>query len=442
MTARRTLFELKMRLLKPGSADFARELAVNERLSSDELLELAGRRRRELVRYAFTEIPFYREKYSAAGVELGDLENEDAFTRLPILEREEIRRAAGRMIAPGCRVEDLVESTTGGTTGEPLRTYHDPIPPRSVAAWRMLRWWGVDASDNSGYLHRAVPHGWRRAAQRVILWPTRRSWLSTAELSRDALGRFLRGIRRHRAAYLIGPVGAIRVFADYLSDRHQRIDFLRVVWTSGGPLTAGERRFFERVFRCPVYSQYGSGEFFLIAAECHHRDGLHMASDVRHVEVVAGDAPVPEGEWGDLVVTDLLERKFPLIRYRVGDRGRLLGRRCPCPLPFPLMDYVKGRIVDVIVTASGKRMPGEFWTTIFDDHVDEVRSFQVHQARDLKVTVRYEPSPGIDCSEVVAAVRASLVRQLGPGTPLAFEEGKVEVSDRGKPRFVVSEVEG
>lgn len=442
MTLKSDFFALKMRLLRRGSASFSRELERSQGLSPEELAQLNLRRRRELVRFAFSEIPHYRQKYSDAGLELGDLEREGFFGHLPILEKEEVRRFPDRMLAPGCRFENLVESTTGGTTGEPLRTYRDPVPPLNISSWRTLRWWGLDVSDNSGYFVREVPGRLGSLARRAALWPTNRNWLSVAEMTESSMEGFHRSLQRNRAAYLVGYVGAINLFAHFLSVSGRRIDSLRAVWTTSAPLTAGHRRFSQRVFDCPVYTQYGSCEFYWIAAECGQRAGLHVASDIRHVEAVDGGATVADGEWGDLVVTDLIDRKFPLIRYRIGDRGRLLGRPCSCSLPFPLMDYVNGRTVDSILTPSGHRIPGEYWTPIFDAYVDQVRSFQVHQAEDLAITVRYEPNHGADCVEVVAAVREQLLRKLGAEASLSFVEAPVSSDHSGKPRFVVSDVVG
>lgn len=439
MTPKRRLFDIKMGLLKRGSAAFARELEANERLSPDELAALNRKRRRELVRYAFSEIPFYRRKYSRAGFEPGDLEDQDCFGHLPILQKKEIRRCAEEILAPGCRFDELVATSTGGTTGEPLRTYRDAQLPLSVLSWRTLRWWGLEISDSSGYLYRAVPEGWRRAAQRVALWPTRRNWLSASAMTAERMARFCRALQRDRAVYLVGYVGAIEAFADHLVRGDQRIDSLEAVWTTSSPLPAGQRRFLERVFGCPVFIQYGSCEFYWVAAECRRQAGLHVASDVRHVEAVDGERPVAEGEWGDLVITDLIDRKFPLIRYRVGDRGRVLDRPCSCRLPFPMMDYVKGRTADSIVTSSGALVPGEFWTTFFDEFPDHVRSYRVHQTEDLAITVEYEPHRGVDCSGVVSAVRDRMASKFGEEIAPTFVETRVEADPEGKQRYVVSD---
>jgi phenylacetate-CoA ligase len=224
-----------------------------------------------------------------------------------------------------------------------------------------------------------------------------------------------------------------------VKDLGKRIESLKAVWTSSAPLTQGKRQFLENVFGCPVYTQYGSCEFYWIASECSHQSGLHIASDIRHVDVVDDDKAVPCGCFGDLVVTDLLNMAFPLIKYRIGDRGRLLKRRCSCGLPFPMMDYVKGRISDAIITPAGNVIPGEFWTTIFDDYTSIVKSFQVHQSKNRAITIRYEPYVDQSCAQMIVEVRAHLMAKMGEGAVIEFVQTIVDVNDNGKTRFVVSE---
>lgn len=441
MGIKRSLFLQKMRCFKRGSLAFARELEQNCSLSADSLAALNLERRRDLTLFAFSRIPLYRKKFNSVGFEPGDVEAENFFDHLPILEKDEIRNCSDQLIDPKSQFEDLIESTTGGTTGAPLRTYGDPDVPLNVLSWRTLNWWGVDVSDSSGYLYRAVPEGRGRFLQKAALWPTKRNWISAAEMTPSNMGAFFRSLQHDRAVYLVGYVGAIDVFASYLADEGGHLDSLKAVWTTSSPLPEGKRRFLQKILRCPVYSQYGSCEFYWIASECGQQNGLHIASDIRHVDVVRGNRPTAIGGYGDLVVTDLLNKKFPLIRYRLGDRGRLLERRCKCCLPFPMMDYVKGRITDAIITPSGNTIPGEYWTTICDDFTSEVKSFQVHQAKDLSVTIKYEPHRGADCSAAINTIRSRLMQKLGPGGTLVFSEERIAVNDNGKTRFVISEAD-
>jgi phenylacetate-CoA ligase len=173
-------------------------------MSPDELAALNLERRRELVRFASAEVPFYREKYRGWGFEPGDVDADGFFEKLPILEKEEIRENAETLLASGCDLKRLRESTTGGSTGLPLKTYHDPAIPADVLSWRMLNWWGVDVSENSGYLYRAVPEGPRKVLQRIALWPTKRNWISAADMSEENMSALAQALIRDKAKYLVG----------------------------------------------------------------------------------------------------------------------------------------------------------------------------------------------------------------------------------------------
>src|SRR5690606_31785328 len=83
-----------------------------------------------------------------------------------------------------------------------------------------------------------------------------------------------------------------------------------------------QREAIERVFGAPVFETYGSREFMLIGAECPEHAGLHITAENLIVEVLGSDdRPVPAGEEGDVVITDLTNTGMPFIRYRNGDRA-------------------------------------------------------------------------------------------------------------------------
>src|SRR5699024_10988052 len=63
--------------------------------------------------------------------------------------------------------------------------------------------------------------------------------------------------------------------------------------------------------------------------------------------------PVPDGEYGELVLTTLSRRGMPLVRYRTGDRGRFLMDPCGCGCLKPRLEEVKGRLDDGVVLPDG-----------------------------------------------------------------------------------------
>ena len=64
--------------------------------------------------------------------------------------------------------------------------------------------------------------------------------------------------------------------------------------------------------------------------------------------------PVPAGEPGEIVVTDLYSEDAPFLRYKTGDIGVLSSRRCPCARPLPLLERLDGRSNDCIVAPDSR----------------------------------------------------------------------------------------
>lgn len=390
-TLKQKVFETKMAAFdRRASRGCSENLAV-EKMSADELSSVNWARRKSLVEHCAAKIPFYRASFKDIGFEPGDLRDESDWKRLPILEKEDIRENEAFLHDRAFRLNQLPVSTTGGTTGQPLKTYLDPRIHLASLSWRMMRWWGVLPSDNAGYLYRAVPTGGSRWVKDIALYPTKRAYISATAMSQENMRKFALRLSSIEPTYLVGYVGALEVFAAYCEANGHKFPSLKAVWTTASPLTENQRAEFDRVFEAQTYTQYGSCEFYWISAECRHRSGLHIGTDCRHVDVL-DDAPNPSTDgFGDLLISDLQNYSFPLLRYRVGDRGRLLSQPCQCGLPFPMMDYVRGRISDNLTLEDGTTVPGEFWTTIFDDFTDTIASFQVRQAADLGITISYVP---------------------------------------------------
>jgi phenylacetate-CoA ligase len=417
----------------------ARALRVDNDLDATELREMSWARRLSLVRHCWSHVPYYQHLFRRIGFHPNDLTDETVFAQLPILEKDDIRENMQRLLAENVPARFRRASATGGSTGQPLKVYLDSRFPNHSLASRMLHWWGVDPSDNSGYLYRAVPEGVKRVATSIALYPTRRVYLHSASMTPARMRKFYQDLIRLKVSYLVGYVGGIDAFGEFLAAEKQSIPTLKAIWTTAAPLPRFKQRLLDTIYGCRVFTQYGCVETPFLAAECQCRCGLHIFSDIRHLEVLPGEGDQSTAEEvGDILVTDLTNYVFPLLRYRVGDRGRLLPGSCECGRPYPLMDYVQGRVTDNIYLADGSVIPGEYWTTIFDDWPDAVKAFQVQQSADYSVVIRYEPGAR-NTETAVRSVRQVLESRTQGQLNIEFCQGSVCVNDNGKTRYVVSE---
>ena len=259
-------------------------------------------------------------------------------------------------------------------------------------------------------------------------------------MNTTALNHFVREFNRVRPPLLQGYVGAVSHLAQYVESNGLGVHSPRAVWVTASPVSSVQRRLIERAFRAPVYDQYGCCEIYSLAAECKQRDGMHIFSDARHIDFLDDrDNPREAGKSGRIVITDLENYVFPLIRYENGDVGYRLETTCPCGVNLPLMGAVKGRITDNIRLPDGTVISGEYLTTVFDDHSEAVHAFQIVQERDYRIVIRAVPHDDqAESMNVVRHVQAALLEKICNRVPVDVELVKEIRSDRGKTRYVIS----
>ncbi|MFH1039274.1 MAG: hypothetical protein V1789_11470 [PVC group bacterium] len=395
------------------------------------------------MKFAWDKVPFYRKKYGSLGLHPNDIKSPDDFCKIPPVTRRELKENFSEMIAGGTRPNEMCVSTTGGSTGVPVKVLHDKRASVETYSWRMMNWWGIDPSMDGAFVWRMRRRGAIDRLVNVCAWyPTRKLRLDAASMTPRALDVFLRKFNQLQPPLLEGYVGSVHHLALYAEQNEITVHSPRAVWVTASPITAVQRQLIERIFRAPVYEEYGSAEVYWLAAQCRCREGLHINWEGRHIEFVdESGRPRPDGETGKILVTDLENYVFPIIRYENRDLGRALAGECPCGVRLPMMGPVRGRTTDMIKLPDGTAVSGAYLTTIFDDFPDAVKSFRIIQKADYSLLLKYVPGlPPSDLSPLLEKVRAELVRRTKNQIPLVMEPVEDITHDGGKLNFVASEV--
>ena len=117
---------------------------------------------------------------------------------------------------------------------------------------------------------------------------------------------------------------------------------LRRALVSGDACPDAVMRGIEALLGTPLFPHYGSREMALGGAiTCQAHAGMHLRENHVIAEIVSPEgAPLPEGAWGELVITTIGMEAMPLIRYRTGDRARILPGPCPCGSEVRRLDTV------------------------------------------------------------------------------------------------------
>ncbi|MGW9627798.1 phenylacetate--CoA ligase family protein [Microbacterium sp. NPDC055521] len=436
MTLRRRLFDTKVRL---GGGRAYRRFLERARgadvMSRAELLRRQHEDAAELVRYAASRSPLYRDRLAA--VLEDDLTDPQVFARIPILEKEQLRDHYDELIADGSGVRRTKVARTGGSTGLPLKVLKDFSVRPAALTWRLMGWWGVDPSDNSASVERLPWSGMRRAVNTALWWPTRKLNVDAGAMDEADLKRFADGIRRIRPTMLWGYAHSLHEFAMAVERNGWEVPSPRAISSTAAPLTETQSDDIERILGAPVYETYRAAELSLIAGQCEVRRGMHIQADHKLLEVVDDQGrPAPNGVAGEIIVTDLLNRAQPMIRYRLGDVGVIDPEPCPCGRPFPVLKSLLGRSNDVIRTREGLVSIYSF-ASAFSAH-QAIRQYQIHQLPDYSLLLKVVPSsPRVTLDDLSGAL-ADLSHEFGGSLPVSAELVPLIPHIRGKQKSVVS----
>lgn len=447
MGARRAAFRLKTATVQRPAGRLLESLQDNERLPMDELRTLQRARAAEMARFAMARTTFYAERGAAAGVGVADLADGGdlsaaAFAALPVTEKDDVRDRPADLRTDEASARTARTARTGGSTGQPLHTLVDRRVPVIALSWRMLRWWGVHPSDDALHVARWSAGRAGTLWQRARWWPTQQFQVDAGHLDQRVADDVAQWWRRNRPPLVEGYIEAVAELAEFLARLADPLPPPRAVGVTAAPLTPSVRSRLQELFGAPVYDQYRSAEVPWLAGECREQDGLHVFADLRLLEVVdEAGVPLPDGQEGDVVVTDLTNRVLPLIRYRLGDRATLRPRTrpCPCGVTLPLLEPPGGRSIDVVRLPDGAVVAGGL-TMIFARRPDAVRQFQIHQSVDHSITLRVVLSGAGDAEAAVATVADDLRARTRGLVPVRIEPVDTIPHERGKTRYIISDV--
>ncbi|MGQ0763393.1 MAG: phenylacetate--CoA ligase family protein [Acidobacteriota bacterium] len=362
---------------------------------------------------AATRVPYYREQW-AERRRKGDSSSWHYLENWPVLEKEMLRNSPRAFVADDCEPRRMFYGHTSGTTGTPIDLWRSRTTMRTIYALSAARtrgWHAVNRGDRWAKLGGQVvtPGGQQQPPFWVWNAALNQLYMSSYHLSANLIGHYLEALIKHRIDYLFGYTSSLFALAQEMV-RLKRTDIkLKVVITEAEPLFEHQRRVITQAFQCPVRETYGMGEMVAAASECPGGT-LHLWPEIGKVEVVRESEPAGDGEFGEFVCTSLLNSDMPLIRYRLGDRGRLKTHTsCECGRTLPAIEIVEAGSYDLLVTRDGRRIFG------LEDVFFKlpVLQAQIVQERLDLIRARYVPAPEFNANCARSIVQAVQARMAG-----------------------------
>lgn len=187
----------------------------------------------------------------------------------------------------------------------------------------------------------------------------------------------------------------------------------RKVQSGSEALLPETRLLVAEVWGLDVDNGYGASESGAIAHTCGHGPWLHLSDDLLIIEV----------EDDRVLVTNLMNKVMPLIRYELEDRTRLLDVHCPCGSAHRVIGDVEGRSDDTFTFSDGRAVhPIVLSSAIGKERT--VAEYQVRQrgdALDIGVVPNGDPD--------VVGLQATVERALENAGAFGIKASVTIVSD-------------
>lgn len=419
-----------------------REMEAADFMTRAEIEQLRAAKLRNFLQYGYANVPYIQSVMQRAGLKPADIQGPGDLVRFPLMRKADVRKNRDSMRS---RVAGKLTSfSTGGSTGEPLLF---DLPQERISSWiacrqRAMRWWGLSAGDKEYAIWGSPVELTRQDRLRNLrdgLLATR--LLSAFEMSEPVMDRYLDLLDKGGCRTILAYPSSIYLLCLHAQKRGRNLRRagVRTVFVTGEILFPHQRELIADTLNCPVSNGYGGRDSGFVCNECP-QGGMHIMADATIVEILDPQGqPVPEGESGEIVVTDLYSREVPFLRYATGDIGALSSRRCPCGRPLPLLENIEGRTTDFIVAPDGTILHALSVIYIvreiegieqFKIRQNEVDRFHIQLVRNERYRMENE-----------SRIREGLQRRLSAPVQVTFEYVAVLPPERsGKFRHVISEV--
>jgi len=409
-----------------GSASFAHHLHGQADFPFrplEAVHRVQDRRVRRMIAHAYATVPHYRETMDQLGLRPGDLRTAADLARLPLIERGQLQRDPARFRSTAEPPDRCLRLNSSGSSGAPLTIHCDAAAiienaahgerERSLATPLIGRRTGYREAAISGP-HSAAWEIRRFLDARTLAPPGMRIKREFISLI-DPPERQAAAIEAFRPDVLHGFGATLALLFAYYEASGPPVHPPKVVTFSSDALADPARRLIEERYGIPVFGTYQAIEAFKIGFECRRHRGYHLNVDLYPVRIVdAQGQPAPDGETGEVVISNLVNRATVLLNYRLGDLAAVSAEPCPCGRSLPLMPSLEGRSSEVVELPSGRLVDPYAVRTVFVGE-DDVRLYQVVQRTPAHFAVAIVAAAGTDRDGLRARIAAGLAARLEEG---------------------------
>jgi len=383
---------------------------------------------------------FYGKKLKAAGI--SKITTPEEFEALPFSEKSDLRDAypLGLMTAPE---EEIVRiHSSSGTTGLPVII---PYTKKDVEDWaimfaRCYEYAGITNKDRiqitPGYGLWTAGIGFQAGCERL--------GAMAVPMGPGNTEKQLQMMQDMETTVLCSTSSYALLLTEEIEKRGIRNKIKLKKGVIGSERWSDKmRKRISEGLGIELYDIYGLTEIYGpgIGINCKYNTGMHCWDDYLYIEIIDPQTlkPVPDGEFGEIVITTLVKEGAPLIRYRTHDLSRIIPGECPCGSKHPRLDTIMGRTDDMMKIKGVNVFPSQI-EEILQAFPEVSSEYQIRISHlDGKDTMRIyvETNGSVNFAELADRIAVKVKSAIG-FTPLVkvVENGLLPRSEKKTKRVI------
>ena len=383
---------------------------------------------------------FYGKKLAEAGIQ--SVSSPEEFEQLPFSEKSDLRDAypLGLMSAPE---KDIVRiHSSSGTTGLPVII---PYTAKDVEDWaimfaRCYEYAGITKMDRiqitPGYGLWTAGIGFQNGAEKL--------GAMVIPMGPGNTEKQLKMMQDMGSTVLCSTSSYALLLTEEIEKRGLKDKIKLKKGVIGSERWSDKMR--QRISEglgIELYDIYGLTEIYGpgIGINCKYNTGMHYWDDYLYIEIIDPKTlkPVPDGEFGEIVITTLVKEGAPLIRYRTHDLSRIIPGECPCGSKHPRLDTIMGRTDDMMKIKGVNVFPSQI-EEILQGFPEVSSEYQIRISHlDGKDTMRIyvETNGSVNFQDLSERIAAKVKSVIG-FTPLVkvVENGLLPRSEKKTKRVI------
>lgn len=260
--------------------------------------------------------------------------------------------------------------------------------------------------------------------------------MDSSNMDDEGLAGMLDTIRRKKVKCLVGYSSALEEISRYISAHHVDTSKFRVksIIPISESMAPDFRKKLQKQFDCPVRAWYSNEENGIMGIQNKKDEGYQIDTESYYYEILKmdSDEPAGPGELGRIVITDLYNYAFPILRYDNGDTA-VASKRMKNGRYKLYLTELYGRRSDLIFDCDGKALTPYIITNNLWD-VKGVKQYRFIQEDVNKYTLWLNGDrEQMNVGEITGRIRP----YLGEKAELAVEYvDEIPVLQSGKRKYI------